>query len=122
MRPEDIPEPSTRPAATAAISGVPVGAGLFCGTIAIVSHATTSPAIIQRSPEVEELRRPLRVPAQIVLAHPLDTHRVTKFAGDQRRLKSNVIISVAAIAARTILVDQTQPCDVQAQKLCNGLA
>src|SRR6185436_21020872 len=56
--------------------------------------------------EVEELRRPLRIPAMLVLAHPLDAHRTPHRAREERGVAGRVLGAVLAVGAGAVHVDE----------------
>ena len=63
-------------------------------------------ALAHRRAKVEQLGRPLRVPAVLVLAHPLDAHRPAHRPREERRVARRVLGAVLAVGARPVHVDQ----------------
>ena len=61
-----------------------------CGIHISVRQATILPSASTRAGDVEQLRRPLRIPAVLVLAHPLHAHRRADRARQQRRIGRGV--------------------------------
>src|SRR5262249_27793007 len=54
---------------------------------------------INPSPHIKERRRSLRVPAILVRAHPLYAYRLAHRAGEQRSVRSGILVSIAAVTA-----------------------
>ena len=63
-------------------------------------------ALADRRAEVEQLGRPLRIPAVLVLAHPLDAHRPAHRPRQERGVARRVLGAVLAVGAGAVEVDQ----------------
>ena len=60
---------------------------------------------VERRAQVDQRRRPLRIPAVLVGARPLHAHRLARRLGEQRRIGGRILVAVAAVAAGAFEVD-----------------
>ena len=60
---------------------------------------------VDRRAQVDQRRRALRIPAVLLLAHPLHAHRPAGLDRQQRGVGGGVLMAVAAVAARALDVD-----------------
>ena len=60
---------------------------------------------VEPAMQVDQCKRPFRVPTVLVRAHPLHADRPARGARQERGVRSGVFVAVAAIAARAVDID-----------------
>src|SRR5512133_3753090 len=61
---------------------------------------------IERASKVIDHWRPFGIPAMLVMSHPLDTHGLADFTGNQRGISGRIFMSIAPVAPGTFDIDQ----------------
>ena len=77
---------------------------------------------VERGAQVDQRRRPFRIPAVLVGARPLHAHRLADGLGEQRRIGGGVLVAVAAVAARAVDIDAAHVLERHAEHLRELLA
>jgi hypothetical protein len=73
-----------------------------------VSQATMRPSVSSAARTSKQLLRALRIPAVLVVPHPLHAHGLTDRLRQQQRIGSNVIAAVGAVRSRAVEEDDAQ--------------
>ena len=104
----------------------PAGAGrpaIVPGAPHVVLPAGDAALLVERGLQLDRHRRAHGLPAVLLLAHPLQAHRLVGHgARHQRGIRRDIVGTVVAVAARALDMDATDLFRRQAEQLAERLA